>query len=59
MVVAAIIRVNVSGFIETIQNENLTLPAKSVELDNHIIQYVCKKCSLPETDKNYMKPNDF
>ena len=50
---------NVAGFIETIQNKNLMLPAKSVELDNHIIQYICKKCSLPETDKNYMKPDDW
>ena len=50
---------NVSGFIETIQNENLMLPAKSVELDNHIIQYICKKCRLPESDVNYMKPDDW
>ena len=50
---------NVVGFIDTIQKENLMLPEKSVELDNHIIQHICKKCRLPETDKNYMKPDDW
>jgi hypothetical protein len=50
---------NVAGFIDTIQKENLMLPAKSVELDNHIIQHICKKCRLPETDVNYMKPGDW